>query len=274
MSPGGVAFAKHLALRALILSALSTCVAACGARVVSLPTDPGAPLPDFASIHDQATRACRGVRTLEGEIALGGRAGEQRLRGTVVAGFERPDAMRLEAVGPFGRAGFLLAARAGEAVLLLPRDNAVVRDVPPESILGALTGVNLAPADILAALTGCVVPEPEPVSGHLHANGWASIDLAGGAVVFLARRDGGWRAVAARRDGWRIDYEEWAGLFPRVVRLQSLTAARPVDMTATLSQISSNLPIPPEAFTLVVPLNAEPISLDELSAAGPLGDRE
>jgi len=273
MSQRGVAIAKRPALRALILCVLAASAAACGARVVTLPTDPGAPLPDFAAIHEETTRVCRGVRTLEASIALGGRAGDQRLRGTVLAGLERPDNMRLEAVGPFGQRAFLLASRAGDAVLLLPRDNAVLRDAPPANVLEAVTGVNLAPADILAVLTGCVVPAPAPVAGRLHANGWASIDLDGGAVVFLARRDGEWRAVAARRDGWRVDYE-WSGLFPSVVRLRSQTAAPLVDMTATLSDISSNLPIPPEAFALVVPATAEPITLDELRAAGPLGDRE
>lgn len=275
MSPRDVAIAKRVALRALILSSLAAGAVGCGARVVSLPDDPGTPLPDFSDIYQQATRVCRGVRTFVGEIALAGRAGDERVRARVVAGFERPDAMRLEAVGPFGRAAMLLTAREGEAVLLLPRDNAVVRGARPEDILEAVTGVNLAPADILAVLTGCVVPVPEPVGGRLHANGWASIDVSGGGVVFLERSSGDWRALAARRDGWRIDYVEWAGLFPRVVRLQRQSATQSVDMTATLSQINSNTEdISPAAFTLVVPPDAQPISLDELRAAGPLGDRE
>jgi outer membrane biogenesis lipoprotein LolB len=239
---------------------------------VSLPDDAGVPLPDFAEIHQQATRVCRGVRTLEGEISLRGSAGGQGLRGRVIAGFERPDSMSLVVGGPFGRAEILLAALDGQATLLWPSERVVVRDAP-EEILGALVGVNLAPADLLAVLTGCVVPAPAPTAGRLHANGWASIDVSGGAVAYL-EGNGEWRVRAARRDGWRVLYEEWQGLFPSVVRLQSLAGTLVVDVTATLSQISSNHDIPPAAFTLTVPDDAETITVEELRTAGPLGDEE
>ena len=49
--------------------------------------------------------------------------------------------MRLEAVAPFGPAGFILVTRGEQAVLLLPRDERVVRGESAEAILGALTGV-------------------------------------------------------------------------------------------------------------------------------------
>src|SRR5688500_1018285 len=61
-------------------------LAGCGARSAALPTDPGTPFADFAQVHAQLTEACRGVKTLTSELALAGRAGEQRLRGRVVAG--------------------------------------------------------------------------------------------------------------------------------------------------------------------------------------------
>jgi hypothetical protein len=274
MSRPGAAIAERLPPRALVLLGLLVCAAGCGSRVVTLPDDDGTPLPDFAEIHQQATRVCRGVRTLRGQIGLGGSAGDQRLRGRLLAGFERPDSMRLEYI-VLGRAGFLLAARGGEGMLVLPRDNAILRDVPPEDILGELTGVNLAPADILAVLTGCVVPEPMPTAGRLHGNGWAAVDHGGGAVAVRPRGGAEWQARAARRDGWRVDYVEWEGLFPRVVQLQSQAADRPVDMTATLSEISSNTDdIGPAAFTLVEPPGARSISLGDLRAASPLGDQE
>jgi hypothetical protein len=43
-----------------------------------------------------------------------------------VSGFERPGSLRLEGVAPFGSPAFILAARAGRATLLLPRDNRVL----------------------------------------------------------------------------------------------------------------------------------------------------
>ena len=110
--------------------------------------------------------------------------------------------MRLEGVAPFGPPAFILAARGNMAVLLLPRDDRVLKGERAEDMLGALTGVALAPADLQAILTGCVTADPKPTSGRLHENGWASIDLEGGARVFLQRQNNAGRcARRVARDG-------------------------------------------------------------------------
>src|SRR4051812_14395950 len=96
----------------------SVAALACGPTRPTLPTDAGAPLPDFQAVHDRVSTACRGARTLTAELALSGHAGKTKLRGRVVAGFERPASMRLEGVAPFGPPAFILVARAGEATLL------------------------------------------------------------------------------------------------------------------------------------------------------------
>jgi hypothetical protein len=44
-------------------------------------------------------------------------------------------------------------------------------------------------------------------------------------------------------------------------------------MTATMSQIEVNVDVDPAAFTVDVPPNAGPLSLEELRAAGPLGEQ-
>ena len=245
--------------------------AACGARRIQLPSDPGSPFPDYPQVYDEVTTACRGARTLTAELGLRGRAGGQRLSGRLVSGFERPASMRLEAVAPFGPPGFILVTRGKEAVLLLPRDERVVRGESAEAILGALTGVTLAPADLQAILTGCVVPATKAIGGRMHANGWASIDLEGGATMYLQRM-GAWRIRAARRDGWDVDYPVWQGSFPQTIRLQSQNSPANVDMTATLSQIEVNVDVDPAAFAVDVPPDASPLSLEELRAAGPLGE--
>lgn len=244
--------------------------AACGPRRVPLPTDPGSPLTDYSEIYAEATEACRGARTLTAEIGLRGRAGTRRLSGRLISGFERPASMRLEMVAPFGPAGFILVTRGDQAVLLLPRDERVVRGEPAEAILGALTGVALGPADLRALLTGCILPDSRPVGGRLHANGWASIDLEGGATMYL-RRMGAWQISAGRRNGWEVEYPMWQGAFPQVIRLQS-AAQTNVDMTATLAQIEVNVDLDPATFNVDVPAGTAPLSLDELREAGPLGD--
>jgi len=263
--------------------------AACAHPRINLPTDAGIPLPDFKTIHMQLAAACTGVRTLTAEIALAGRAGRQKLRGRVVAGFARPSSMRLEGVAPFGPPAFILAARGEDAVLLLPRDPRVLRGARPEDILGALIGVALGPADLQAILTGCVVPAPQAVDARQHGNGWASIDLFGGATLYLEPVRGrpaaaqsisggralsgppNWQIRAAKRAGWQIEYPAWGGGFPQSVRLQSDQPALMVDLTATLSQIETNTDLEDAAFTVNVPPGAEPITLDQIEASGPLG---
>ena len=221
----------------------------------------------------QISTACAGVRTLTAEIGMSGHAGRQKLRGRVVAGFARPASMRLEGVAPFGPPAFILVARGTNATLLLPRDEPrVLRGAQPQDILGALTGVALAPADLQAILTGCVVPAPQATDARRHGNGWASIDLSGGATLYLQPTGQNmWSLRAARRDGWQIEYPAWSGNFPQTVRLQSTQPNVNVDLTASLSQIETNKDLEDAAFNVNVPPDADPITLDELRSAGPLG---
>jgi hypothetical protein len=228
------------------------------------------PLPAAADTLRRVTTSCAGVRTMTVELALAGRAGGRSLRGRAIAGFERPASMRLEGVAPFGPPAFILAARGGTGTLLLPRDNRVLRKAKADEILGALTGVALAPADLQAILTGCVVAQPEAIAGRLHQNGWASIDLGGGATLFLEMADGAWQPRAARRPGWQIEYSSWQTGFPQTVRLRSLDSAIDVDLAATVSQLETNVPIDDSAFAVMVPPSALELTLDELRDAGPL----
>ena len=199
----------QLRVRCFSILNLACCIAllsACGTpRRIALPTDSGSPFPDFADVHAQLSAACRGVKTLTAELALSGRAGAERLRGRVHAGFARPESMRLEGVAPFGPPAFILVSRDRNATLLLPRESRVLRAQRPDEVLGALVGVTLAPADVLAIVTGCVVPSPTPTSGRLHEKGWASISLEGGAELYL-RRTTTWQIRAARRNGWQLEY--------------------------------------------------------------------
>jgi hypothetical protein len=258
------------------ISTFAFCISAiaCGPRRVTLPTDSGSLFPDFAAVHKQLSSACSGVRTLRAVLSLRGQVSDQRLSGTVHAGFERPASMRLEGIPPFGQPVFMLAAQGGNAVLSLPRDERVLRGQPPQAILEALVGVNLAPADLLAILTGCVVPDPMPTGGRLHANGWASIDLPGGGKLYLrrapARATSQWELRAARRDGWQLEYTMGQSQFPASVRLTSDSQKAPVDLTTGISQIETNVDLDPAAFRVDVPPDAKPLTIDELRESGPL----
>ena len=250
--------------------ALGITLSGCAARRITLPTDQGAPFPDFDKVHEKISAACRGVRTLTAELGLRGRSGDQRIRGRVVAGFERPASMRLEGVAPFGPPAFILVARAGSATLLLPRDSRVVRNAPPEDILGALTGITLGPADLQAALTGCVVPDPRAMGGRLHAKGWASIDLVGGATLYLQQSNSEWTVLVAQRQGWRIEYSDWQTANSRSLRLLSEAGSVNVEVTATIAQLETNIDVDAAAFKVDVPSDAQAMTVGELRELGPL----
>lgn len=260
---------RRAAMRLVCLALVLTSVS-CAARRFVPPTDPGAALPDFSDIHAAVTRACAGVQTFTVELGLSGSVGGERVRGRVIAGFMRPDAMRLEGVAPFGPPAFVLVSSAGDATLVLPRDNAVLDSAPPEEVLEALTGVRLGPPDLRAVLTGCVTPVARAVTGVLHANGWASIVTDAGATLYLQRDGGVWRLRAARRDPWTIEYAASSGAFPANVRLRTEDGRVPVDLLATLSQIEANVDLSPSAFAVTVPPSARAISLEDLRQSGPL----
>ena len=263
---------RRLAL-SIVHCALCVFGAGCAPKRIALPTDTGTPLPDFTQIHQAITRTCSGIRTLTAELSLSGRAGDQKLRGRVIAGFARPASMRLEGVAPFGPPAFILVtAGAEDATLLLPRDSRVVRGERADAILGALTGVMLAPADLQAILTGCVTGSP-PTAGAQHRGDWASIAFQDGATMYLTRAGQAWQLRAARRGPWQIEYETGSGTLPAAVTLHAETPGH-VDLRAAIAQVETNIDLDASAFTVTVPREAQPLSLDVLRANGPLRDTQ
>jgi len=255
-------------------------VASCASlpKPITLPSDAGTPFADFAAVHTQLSSACSGVRTLTMEIGLSGRAGDEPLRGRVIAGFERPSSMHLQGVAPFGGPVFLLWARDGSASLLLTREERIVRNAAPEAILGALTGVALNPADLQAVFTGCVVPAPRATGGRLHSGGFASIDVESAdqgnqgktATLYLQRTGSQWQLRAAKRERWQFEYTQGTGSFPQSVKLISMNPDVRVGLTAALSQVETNQAIDPKAFVVEAPKDAVSVTIEELRQAGPL----
>jgi hypothetical protein len=274
--------ALHDRARLLCILNFAFCIslASCASlpKPITLPSDVGTPFADFAAVHTQLSSACSGVRTLTMEIGLSGRAGDEALRGRVLAGFERPSSMHLQGVAPFGGPFFLLWARDGSATLLLTREDRIVRDAAPEAILGALTGVALSPADLQAVFTGCVVPAPRATAGRLHSGGFASIEVESAdqgsqrrtATLYLSRNGSQWQLRAATRDRWQFEYTTGTGSFPQSVRLISTNPDIRVGLTAALSQVETNQAIDPKAFVVEAPKNVMPMTVEELRQAGPL----
>lgn len=250
---------------------------ACGSRSarLDLPAGAGRPWPEAVDAWAASSAGCRGVRTISAEVGFSGRAGREAIRGRALVGLA-PDALRLEGVAPFGPPAFILVSRADRTTLLLSREPAVLEAHAAAPVLEALVGVDLSPDDLRAALSGCVVPLPEARAGRAFDAATAAVDLAGGATAFLKRQPGGaWRVFAARRADWQIEYTWGGARLPDRVRLwrAGSVEAAPVDVSAALSQVDVNIDLGDEVFRVVVPQGARPMSVEDLRAAGPLGDR-
>jgi hypothetical protein len=258
---------------AAVAAALAAACATMPARMV-LPGGAGQPLADAVSVASQAFGRCAGVRTLTAEIGVSGRAGRQKLRAKLIAGFEAPGSLRLEAVAPFGPPGFILAADGTSATLLLPRDDRVLTGAAPADILEALAGLSLSPSDLRLALAGCPSAAPEVAGGAMHENDWTVLDLGASGTAYLRPRGGALQLAAFVRPGLVVEYpERGANGAPSVVRLRGEGDSPRFDVSLRLSQVEQNVAVPAEAFRVNVPETAVPITLGELRDAGPLGDR-
>jgi len=244
----------------------------CGrAPHVTLPSGNGSPFPEFASAYSQASQRCDDLRSLTAVLSLSGRAGRQNLRGRIDAGFADPDRIALEAVAPFGKSFFALTASDNGSTLVLPRDRRYLRGAAPADILEALTGIRIAPNELMFALGGCAFAAETVSHGRTFTNGWAAVD-AGTATIWLRTIDGKWREVAGQRGALTIYYEGFAGDRPERLRLvMNAGNGADADMTIRVSDLEVNKPLDPAVFKLAIPEGAQPLTLEELRRAGPLG---
>jgi hypothetical protein len=260
--------------------------AACAPRLMKLPSGPGAPASDAADAIADATTRCRAVDSITAAIAVSGSVGGQRLRGHLLAGLMPPASARLEAVAPAGPPLFIFVATRDDATLLLPRDSRVLRHGRPADVLEAIAGVPLDPVDLRVALTGCA-QAPDREQGRQFGADWRVVS-DGPTQLFLHREaNARWRLVASEHHGgsrdtsgggqrdrgdWRAEYADFEDDLPHSIRLVSADASR-FDLRLKLSQVETNVALGRDAFTVRVPQDADPISLEELRRTRP-GVRE
>jgi hypothetical protein len=255
-------------------------LSACAARVPQRPAGTATPDPTAADAFMTATASCRGFRSLEGELALSGRAGGERVRGRVLTGLESGGAVRLEAVAPFGAPFFILAGRDERATLLLPRERRVLKDTAVSDVLGRITGLSLGANDLRLVLSGCLAEQPSPSEGRQWPGGWQAVTIGPERVAYLRTMSGRAVLVAADYGPWHVDYSGHAAGFPRVVRVRSASRAGvekaeadAIDITARLEQLDTNTQINPRAWVVEIPSDAEPMTLDELRSIAPLAEK-
>jgi hypothetical protein len=248
---------------AAALVALAVVATGCAARAPVRPAGTPVSDPSALAAHTAATAHCRPLRTATAEIALNGRVGADRVRGRLVGGFAAPASLRLEALAPFGAPALLLASDGATTTLLFPRDRQVLRQASVADVLDAITGLALGAGELRDVLFGCLAIAGG--TGQRFNDEWQAVD-ADGVRVYLQRG----RVAAADYRGWLVDYAALAGGAGRTVRVRRTLPTGAIDLTAVLSQVQMNVDLPAEAFTLAVPDDAAPITLDDLRAASPL----
>ena len=246
----------------------------CGVKHFEPPTGAGTPFPDYAAALDQSRESCSGVKTMRVTLSLSGRSGATKLRGRVDSGLA-PGEIRLEGRAPFGRPVFILVARdSSSATLWLPRDNRVLRDAPPAAIVEALAGVALGPDELRRALTGCGFGTASPTGARAYGD-WIAVEAQDGSTHYLRRAADRWRLIASRQRTLSVEYRDFTSSRPDTVRMWRTvpnSSDRPTDLTVKLSDVELNVPLEPEVFRVDVPPDADPLTLEELRRAGPLGD--
>lgn len=245
--------------------------AACAAHVFVPPVGPGVPAPDGADIWMRATSRCRGAGTYQADLHVSGRVGSAKLNRTVAGAVTSHDQIRLELPAPFGAPAFILAGTADAATLYFPRDHRVL-SARADEIINALTGLTWGPRQLLAVLTGCVTPAPARGTPERFGPILA-VDTNDGRA-FLRSSDNAWVVVAGTTGEMSIDYQSVEGGWPRRILVRSAPDRAPaVTLTMSIDLEGVNVPVDPAAFTVKAAADAAPLTLDELRAMGPLGEK-
>ena len=264
-------------MRALALAVAAAASVACGVPLAKLPAGSGVRATDASAALDQATAACRGIRSLTAEVGVSGSANGHRVRGRITAGVAAPGSARLEAVAPFGPPLFIFVATGNDATLLLPRDDRVLRHGRPSEVLNAVAGVPLDASDLRELMTGCAAGgAAESAQARAFGADWRVVPTSHDGELYLRREQESapWRlvAVTARSDDgrrWRADFLDFQNSLPRTIRLTSSGAA-PFDLRLALSQVETNVALDADVFRVQIPASAVPITLEELRRSGPL----
>lgn len=245
----------------------------CAAKLPPRPVGSATADPTAADAFATATAACKGFRSIEGELTLSGRAGSERVRGRIVTGLESGGAVRLEAVAPFGAPFFILAGRNERATLLLPREHRVLRDTGVAEVLERITGLAFGADDLRLILSGCLSDQAAPSDGRQWGGGWKAVTIGPDRVAYLRMQNGQPIVTAADYGAWHVDYSGHAAGFPRIVRVRR-TGDAAIDITARVEQLEVNTSINPRAWLVEVPSDADPMTLEELRSIAPLAEKK
>ncbi|MEZ5317305.1 MAG: hypothetical protein R2752_07905 [Vicinamibacterales bacterium] len=252
---------------AALLTVAALTGSACAPALFRPPAGPGSPAPDAATALDNATAACRDVRSLVFIMHLHG-----RIAGRGIPGALRFDGAATRDGGLFldananGRQYLELRGTPGAASLWLRDGNRLV-NAPLTDILEALTGLAIAPDRLLAFMTGCVTWDRSIVQASRFGR-----DIrvrTSDAEIVLVTAPAGWRTRWGVSGGLVVDYHEMQGLWPRRFTIYPEATAGEDRLTMQIDQrfVNDARASNQELFTPRARPGSVPMTVEELREA-------
>jgi hypothetical protein len=256
-----------------VLAFIAMASAGCGPHAFSLPPGPPTPDPRAADIWNAASSACRATHTVHASLSVRGRLGGRRIPGMAGAALlvvvSDAGDIAIEA-RVSGQLAFKVGGRADDATLFLPNDRRVVRG-PAADIVSALIGVPIDPPALVAVLAGCVSQTPADQGERF---GPVLAVRTADATVYLEPHGAGtWRVRAGLRQALAVSYDYGADDKIRDINWQSTVPDAAVAITFRVDALDQNVPLDPGMFSVVVPDDATPMTIEELGRAGIAGEK-
>ena len=204
-----------------------------------------------------------------------GQSGQDEAARPDAGGFRAPDAIRLEAVAPFGAPFFIVAGRRDRRRCCCRATSACSRDAAPQAMIDALAGLSVSPADLGAWLAGCPAPAVRRGRGAGVTDRTGRRSTGEAARTAWVRRTDRWRLVRAMATDFSVEFADHIGTQPRRVRIRRADASAVAPRSTrgmAVSQVETNVELRRRRSRVKVPADAAPITLDELRASGPLRD--
>jgi hypothetical protein len=257
-----------------VLALVVMASAGCGPHAFVLPSTPGVPEPRAADIWTAASSTCRDTHNLHASVSVRGRLAGRRIPGmagaTLLVVVSDAGEIGIEA-RVSGQLAFKLGGRAEDATLFLPNDRRVVRGRAAD-IVNALVGVPIDPQALLAVLAGCVSQAAAVEHGDRFGP-VVAVKTANATVYLEPRGAGAWRVRAGVRQGLAVSYDFGPDDSIRDISWQSTVADASVAFAVRVDALDRNVPLDPAMFSVTVPDDATPATIEELGRSGLTGEK-
>ena len=160
---------------------------------------------------------------------------------------------------------------------MLPRERRVLKDTAVSAVLERLTGLALGADDLRLIVSGCLVDRATPADGRQLPGGWQAVTIGPERVALSAHGAGPARRWLPPITGRGASitrstpaaFRAWSA-FACLGRRGSAKSDTAIDITARVEQLEVNTQINPRAWSVDVPSDADPMTLDELRSIAPL----